>query len=137
MTLFSASELEQAVGHPVTPEQAMLAERVVSGWLRAATGLPQWPSPQPEQLFAWAIELGGIFHENPTGLAQDQAGSSTQVFGLARRREILDAARSWAASLPGAVGGSPGAPRGSFPPALPWPDPAERPPRYLSAASWP
>ncbi len=42
-------------------DSVAVARRVVSGWLQDATGLAEWPDPVPDSLFAWAVELAGLY----------------------------------------------------------------------------
>lgn len=107
--LFDSVELGDFLRKDVTESAAASAERVVWGWLSPVLGLTQRPDPPiSDQLFSWAIELGAIAYENPTGdvtkqLGNLQVGSSSAT----RRAEILEAATSTYAL----------APRGTFPPA--------------------
>lgn len=99
-------------------EAAELAEQVVAGWLADATETDVDSFDPPKQMFAWAIELGGIAYENPTSMSDDAAGETRSAW-MDRRVQILAAARRWA-SRPSSTG--PVLPRGSFPPAQAWPD---------------
>lgn len=120
--LFDESELSDWLQYDVSQPAAAIAEKVVAGWLTDATELDEWPDPVPSRLFAWALELGGIAHENPGGLDEETSADATSKWGR-RRAEILAAAKAWA-------GGSPVSPgpeaRGCFPDAQPWPDAAGR-----------
>lgn len=138
MPLFDSEDLSTYVQYPVDDDAAAAAERVVSGWLQDATGPGEWygddvvPSQLPAQLYAWAIELGAMAHENPAGLASEITADKTTVWDRARRTEILDKAAAWAGQN-GST--SSGGPVGRFPSARRWPDPAEQPcwpygPRY-------
>lgn len=100
---------------------AELAEQVVAGWLADATETVIDSMNPPPQMFAWALELGGIAYENPTSMSDDAAGE-TSTSWMDRRSQILAAARRWAAKQPSTAAGV--LPRGCFPPAQPWPDAA-------------
>jgi hypothetical protein len=112
--LFSAADLTVPLGRAVTDEEAALAERVVWGWLKPGLGLTERPDPIPDEVFSWAIELGAIYLENPSGLSSKQLGAEQMGFSAERRTAIL------AEVGEGRLG--PGSPRGSFPLARPWPD---------------
>ncbi len=118
MPLFTAAELSGHLQKTVTAEAAASCERVVWGWLKPALGLTERPNPVPDEVFSWAIELGGIAHENPAGLASYQLGAERIAYSAERRAEIL------ADAADGGRPGTGGAPRGSFPPACAWPDQA-------------
>lgn len=81
----------------VDTETATRVRRYVNGWLQDATGMDTWPNPVPDKLWAWAIELAGIVHENPTANWSQTIDDFTSVHdrgAQGRRREILDAARA-------------------------------------------
>lgn len=119
MPLFSADELKALLGAPtIDPDRAELAERMAWGWLKPVLGLSDRPDPVPDDVFSWAIELGAIAHENPSGLESKQLGPGSQQFSAERRREIIEQAGSGGAPI-----GAPPVPRGSFPDALSYPDP--------------
>lgn len=124
MALFTAADLTDFAQYPVSESAATIAERVAWGWLKDATRLTTRPAPVPEEMFSWAIELGLIAHENPGGLSDDTLGDATQRWDRARRAEILARAAAWASGA--GADGTP-KPRGAFPKALPWPDPAACP----------
>jgi len=118
MPLFNELELGDWLRKPVTETRAAMAERVVWGWLKPRLGLSDRPSPVPDEVFAWAIELGGIVYENPAGLNARQMGQFQEQFSAERRDQILDeVARS-------TQGTATAQPAGSFPEALDYPDPA-------------
>lgn len=123
MALFEQRELSDFVQYVVPVSQAEIAERVVDGWLKGATGLTEWPDPLPAQLFSWALELGALAVDNPTGLATRAAGDESDTYLITRRAEILAEVRAWAAGLPGSAT-TVARPRGSFPPPQAWPNPA-------------
>lgn len=126
MPLFTPDDLRTGlryeVGDDFDEAGAVHAERVVAGWLLDATGLTEFPDPLPEQLWAWAVELGGIYYENPTSLETDASGEVTSGWGMDRRSQVLDSARAWARRTYGPLQGGTPRPRGTFPPARPWPD---------------
>lgn len=124
VVLFSQTELSDHLQYQVTAAAAVSAERVVWGWLKQATGLSERPDPVPEEMFSWAVELGAIAHENPGGLSTSTTGDEQSQWDRARRAEILDAAASGGTGTPARD-----APRGRFPAAQSWPDPA-CPPGY-------
>jgi hypothetical protein len=122
--LFSAQDLTDWLHYPVSPVDAVIAERVVRGWLLGATGVQDWGDPVPPDVFAWAVELGAIAHELPNGeLVSTTTGATTDTYGVKRRSQILaDAAqRPAGGTVPGR-----GDPQGAFPPAMPWPQPVDR-----------
>jgi hypothetical protein len=97
----------------VDTETATRVRRYVNGWLQDATGLDTWPSPVPDRLWSWAIELAGIVLENPTSKWSQTIDDSVSVYdrgAQGRRREILDKARS-------AYNNTAGQPQYSFPEA--------------------
>lgn len=81
----------------VDTETATRVRRYVNGWLQDATGLATWPSPVPDRLWAWAIELAGIVMDNPTAkwseTIDDYVGVNDRGAN-GRRGEILKAARA-------------------------------------------
>jgi hypothetical protein len=96
----------------VDTETATRVRRYVNGWLQDATGLTDWPSPVPDRLWAWAIELAALVFENPTAKWSQTIDDSVDVYergAQGRRREILDAARR--------AYNTAGKPMGSFPEA--------------------
>jgi hypothetical protein len=116
--LFSTAELTDYLQYTVTDAQAAIAERVVWGWMKPLLGLDDRPSPVPEDVFSWAVELGAIVHENPNGsVTASSTGATSDTFGP-RRQEILNDVALWG-------GGTATAPRGSFPPANYWPESPE------------
>jgi len=119
--LFTVADLGDWLHKPVTEPATVMAERVVWGWLRPILEATERPAEQSAELFSWAIELGGIAHENPAGLSSKQIGPFQEQYSAERREEILAEV---------ATGGQPAAsalaPRGRFPKARRYPDPAER-----------
>ncbi|HSV41491.1 MAG TPA: hypothetical protein VLI04_22195 [Nocardioidaceae bacterium] len=123
MTLFTEDDLGELIGKPVTESRGAMVERVVWGWLKPILDLEDRPDPVPDELFSWAVELGGIAHENPIGLSGKATGPFSEQFsGLRDRREtILKDVRQWAAAQGDDTAAAPG---GSFPEAPCYPDPA-------------
>lgn len=119
--LFTAGDLSHWLQCPVAAETALTVEQVVWGWVKPILGLTSRPDPTPDELFSQALELGGIAHENPAGLAAYQLGEERSQFSAERRAEILRDMAS--GNLP--AGGTP-SPRGSFPSARCYPDAVER-----------
>ena len=88
--LFQPEELQHLLGAAtIDNDRADMAERMAWGWLKPVLGLSQRPDPVPDDVFAWAVELGAIAHENPSGLSAKQLGPANQQFSAERRREIL------------------------------------------------
>lgn len=93
--LFDLGDLPSWLQVPeVDTETATRVRRAVNGWLQDATGLSVWPDPLPDKLWAWAIELAGIAHENPAAVTSEAIDDYKSVLDRARRQEILDAARA-------------------------------------------
>ena len=118
--LFQPGDLASFLHKEVNLAEADVAERVVWGWLRPVLGLTDRPSPVPDEVFSWAVELGAIAHENPMGLSVKQIGPFRYDYSEERRTEILAEVSGYAASVGGV---SMAAPQGSFPLAVAWPDP--------------
>lgn len=121
MALFTAAELGDWLGKPVTAARATVAERVVWGWLSPILGTETQPAPVPAALFSWALELGAIAHENPAGLTTKEIGPFREQYAAERRAEILDEVRG--STLAGGDGTAL-QPSGTFPEAPCYPDPA-------------
>lgn len=119
MILFTATDLSGLLRKTVTEASATLVEKVVWGWLKPILGSATRPNPVPDELFSWAIELGAIAYENPSGLSRKQIGPFTEDYSAERRAEIL---AEVAGSSLAAAGRAPLAPRGSFPEAACYPD---------------
>jgi hypothetical protein len=115
--LFAAGDLTTPVGRTVTDAEAEHAERIVWGWLQGPLGLTDRPDTTPDNVWAWAVELGAIYLTNPTGLAERQLGTSLRKFSSERRLAILGEVGEGTST-------STGRPRGCFPPAQRYPDPA-------------
>lgn len=120
MPLFTAQQLSDLTRETVPDATAAVAEIVVWGWLAPKLGLTEQPAELTPQVQGWAIELGAIYVENPTGLSSYQLGQEQWGYSAERRAEILAEAE---ASQSGSGGGGP---RGCFPAARAYPDPAER-----------
>jgi len=107
--LFDLGDLPSWLQVPeVDAETATRVRRVASAWLQHATGLTDWPSPVPDRLWAWALELAAIAYNNPTSLSTEAIDDYQMTTAdRLRRREILDAAR--------AAYNMAGKPMGSFP----------------------
>lgn len=130
--LFTSTELSDWTQSEISSGTALLRERVVWGWLKPVLGLDKRPDAVSEELFAWAIELGGIAHENPSGKSSYQLGEEQTQYSAERRQEILDEAA-------GSVGGDTsknGLSVSSFPEAQPYPDPARDPMHLGHWTSW-
>lgn len=123
-TLFTNAELTELLGKEITETRAALVERVVWGWLKPVLGWPERPETIPDDLFAWALQLGAIACENPAGLDAKTIGPFSEQYSEERRLAILDEiARS---DLPTGPAAGAHRPAGCFPPARAYPDPAER-----------
>lgn len=120
--LFNAADLGAWLRQDVTDDAASVVERVVWGWLRPVLKVEERPSAPSDELVSWAIELGAIAYANPEGLSEYGLESETSKYSSERRDEILQNAAGGGA-LPE---GTAAAPRGSFPAARCYPDPAER-----------
>lgn len=122
--LFTAADLGNTLHCSVTAEDAAAAEKLAWGWLKPVLGITTDTRPDvvTAELFAWAVELGAIAYENPSGLSLYQLGEERSQFSAERRQEILETAAAG-----GKVNSSGVArPQGSFPAAECWPDPARR-----------
>lgn len=111
-----ANYLQQDVGS-FRQEWAETAIRIAVGWLRGRCYFEQWPpSPVPEDLWAWAVELAALVYDNPTLVSSSTVGGQTIAYGAvaARRREIL-------AEAEGVYPRLSGRPVGEFPAACPLP----------------
>lgn len=117
MPLFTEVDLGRFVQEDVSAETATVVERVVWGWLKPVLGVDERPVPASEQLWAWALELGAIAYENPSGLSSYQLGAEQRSYSAERRTAILAEVQQWGTGTPAS------APRGSFPAAPTWPDP--------------
>lgn len=118
--LFSVVDLAGYLHAQVDASQAAVTERVVFGWIKGATGLTERPNLVPEDLWAWAVELGALQYSNPEALKSTIADGNTGSTWAADRRDAI------LASVKHAYGGGSGRPQGAFPAAEPWPDPVRR-----------
>jgi hypothetical protein len=78
----------------VDTETATRVRRFASGWLMQATGLSTWPTPVPDDLWAYAIELAAIAYYNPSGLSSESLDDHNVAYSAERRKEILAAAKA-------------------------------------------
>lgn len=121
-TLFTAAELGEFIEKPVTDARAEVLEAIVWGWLVPVLHWTLRPNPVPPELYGWALTLGAIAAENPTGLSAKDIGPFKSQFSEERRRAVLDeVARS---GLPLAAPAAPSQASGDFPAADCYPDPA-------------
>lgn len=101
-------------------DQLTVTMKLVGGWLRGASGRTELPDPLPDTDPLWspALELVALVAENPTSLASRTAGPTSRNWPLSARRDAVleDVRRQYAQER--------SAPRGTFPPPEPWPDPA-------------
>jgi hypothetical protein len=118
--LFTAQDLTDWLQKPIGDSQAAMVERVVWGWLKPVLGLTERPTALTEEQASWAIELGGIAASNPDALARYVLEGEESFYDGTRRDEILRMAASGGVT----PGGETPRPRGSFPPATCYPDPA-------------
>jgi hypothetical protein len=81
----------QVAAIDTTTESSM--RRVASGWLKNATGLTDFPSPIPDDLWAWGVELAAIAYRNPASSSNQSVDDYSVGFDRQRRNEILDFAR--------------------------------------------
>lgn len=107
--LFAITDLASFLQQDVDTSSATVARQVASGWLMSATRLTTWPTPVPDALFAWAIELAAIAYRNPEGLTSESIDDHASTWDRLRRGEILALAR--------ATYGGTSAPAYSFPDA--------------------
>lgn len=124
--LFTAADLTNLLHEPVSEDAAATAELVVWGWvspLLIAQGILARPSDWTdlEWLQGYTLELGGIAYRNPTTDLQHIDGPFEKKFENTRRDEILAAIRNGGVPVDP---DSPPSPRGRFPRAHRYPDPA-------------
>lgn len=120
--LFTSAQLTSWLRQPVSEDAAEIVESVVWGWLRPLLQLDERPATQSAELKAWALELGGIAYTNPEGLSSYSLESESTSYSSERRDEVLRAVAGGGTTPDGAAP----APRGCFPNARAYPDPAER-----------
>lgn len=118
MDLFELDDLAATLQAELDEAAAEEARRKAQAWLGSATRLTVWPTPIPEDLRAWALELAALAYDNPSPLLSERVGEVQTAPYWARRAEILAEARTVYGLA--AVNGSP---VGVFPAAEPWPDP--------------
>lgn len=121
--LFTAAQLTELLGKPVTPARAEVVERVAWGWLKPILGWDERPAENevPDELFGWALRLGAIVAENPAALEAKTVGPFTEQYAK-DIKAILDEVR--ASTLPTGAAAAANRPRGNFPEAPCYPDPA-------------
>lgn len=119
MPMYSKAELQAWLQYDVEAATYEIGHRVVSGWLMDAAQWTAVPDPLPDQVFAWALELGGIAYENPTSQQDDQT-DAVRTSWRDRKGQILAEVRAFATANPTS---GPAMPRGRFPGAAPYPDP--------------
>jgi len=90
--LFTPADLAAYLHVEENTSSATVARSVAYGWLKSATGLADWPSPVPDQLFAWALELAAIAFRNPAGVSSESIDTRSVSFDRQRRIDILRAA---------------------------------------------
>lgn len=100
--------------------QLSAAQRMVAGWLKSDAGLATTPVllTDDDDLFPAAFELVVLLVTNPELLAQKAVGPTSRSWPVAQQRDAIRAGVREAARR------SAGGPRGSFPPAQAYPDPA-------------
>lgn len=103
----------------VDTETAAVVRRKVTADVLDAAGLDVAPDPVPDFLWSAAVELAAVYYPNPQGLERESEGAVSVVYGP-RAAEILARVRSWGARTRATM-----IPRGAFPDALSYPDPAE------------
>lgn len=121
--LFTAADLKTPLGRTVSDDDAKHAERIVWGWLHPILG-GERPQDPAAEVYSWAVELGAIYLENPTGLSSYQLSQERVQYSAERRNHILEEARTVTAQAGADTGTAAGGPRGSFPAAPGYPDPA-------------
>lgn len=123
--LVQTGELAIYLQHGVKADVEASAIRVAEGWLASVcTSFTAWPTPVPDDLWAWAIELAAIAYNNPVGLVQRITDEDTRAWGTERRQEILAAARQrYGSGSTSPVFASAATGTSNFPPAPRWPDP--------------
>jgi hypothetical protein len=107
VVLFTPEELGDLLHTSVPEPQGTIAERMASGWLRGATGLASWPEPLPDDLWAWALELGVLAYTNPEGLTAETISNGDYTTGRDRHRKeaiLAEARRCYAVDTSGFAG---------------------------------
>jgi hypothetical protein len=90
--LFALDEFASYVQQDVDTSTATVVRRVASGWLKDVTGLADFPTPIPDDLFAWGLELAAIAFRNPDGAASESVDDHNVSWDMNRRKDILKAA---------------------------------------------
>jgi hypothetical protein len=122
--LVAVGELTKFLHHSVNADAELTAIRMAEAWLSSVcAGMPPWPAPVPEDLWAWALELTSIAYSNPTSMMARTTDEDTRTWSLSRRKEILDAAAKRYGDGSGTTDGAGPLGVGNFPIALSWPDP--------------
>lgn len=91
--LFELTELASYMQQDLDTATATNARRIASGWLRSATGLSDWPTPIPDDLWTWALELAEMAYGNPGGYGAEVIDDHSTTFDRERRASILENAR--------------------------------------------
>lgn len=121
--LFTAAQLTELLGKPITPGRAEVVERVVWGWLKPVLGWDERPPENevPDELFGWSVRLAAIIAENPAALEGKTVGPFSEQYAK-DVNDILDEVRN--STLPTGTAAVSGKPQGDFPEAPCYPDPA-------------
>lgn len=111
----------------LTDAQIALADRLVTGWLRTASGRSDdlHDLADTDPLFSPALELLGLVLDNPTSLASKTSGPTSRTWPLASRRDAI------IREVKRQAGGA----RGSFPDPPTWPDPVNAGPACYDPAT--
>lgn len=121
--LFTADELALWMGQQVYVNRAAELDRHATARLLEWSKLEELPGssdPGFESFRSWAVELGALWYDNPTGLVDDRSADTFSRWHP-RAREIKAEVEAWAANRASSAGR--GRPQGSFPTAQPYPDP--------------
>lgn len=103
MALFTRDDFASYLHEEVDNSSTDVALRVAGGWLMSATGLTAWPSPVPDDLFGWALELAAIAYRNPEGMSSERVDDYQASYDATRRAQILEAARRGYSAAAGPV----------------------------------
>lgn len=124
--LFDLVSLANKLQRDLDTASATEARRIATSWLASATLLTEWPTPIPEDLRTWGLELASLVYDNPGWVEVEQIGDVTTTYNVghlvgqnSRRAEILAEARTKYG-----IGEMAGRPTGCFPEPECWPDPA-------------
>lgn len=105
--LFTIEQLASYLQQDLDTSSATVARTVAQGLLLSATGLPDFPTPVPGDMFGWGLELAGLIYHNPLSVSSESVDDYRVAFDAGRREQILkQAARSY---------GTAGTPQHSFP----------------------